>query len=80
MIHTFRNIDYTGGSDLVKCNNCDTMMVVPSTYAVCPLCGKVGCLSDIEQDCELDIAGWEDPIIADDAVYKETQEGDVVLI
>ena len=38
--------------DHVVCNNCMTEMYVDYDAHVCPICGKAGCLMDIEQEVE----------------------------
>lgn len=76
MITTFKNLDYSNGTDLVVCHNCDTLMSLPLNYAVCPVCGESRYLVDIDSDCQLDIDGWEEPMIEDVAKFCESGKVD----
>lgn len=40
--------------DFCHCNYCDTDVIVDMSSDVCPVCGRVGCLTDIEQDVDLE--------------------------
>jgi uncharacterized OB-fold protein len=50
MIHTFRNLDYTTGTNLVKCHNCGALMMLPTHMDKCPECGDKSHLETIEHD------------------------------
>ena len=49
MIKDFSNVNYFC-PDHVVCNNCMTEMYVDYDANVCPICGKDGCLMDVEQE------------------------------
>ena len=51
MIKDFSNVNYFC-PDHVVCNNCMTEMYVDYDAHVCPICGKAGCLMDVEQEVE----------------------------
>lgn len=74
MIRTFRNLDYHCGTDLVRCNQCDTLMFLPSDCGVCPVCGDTHCLEDIDREVE-GISGDEE-VVTDDALYRDSGEID----
>ena len=76
MIKTFRNLAYLGGTDLVRCCQCDSEMLLPSAYGVCPVCGCTNKLETIEQGVEYDIPSWNVPIVSDDALYMEGLDKD----
>ena len=38
--------------DHVKCCNCGEEMLVDNDNTTCPICGKSGCLMDIEQEVD----------------------------
>ena len=52
MVRKFRNIDYvTNRADLCTCNACgEENFLVPYYADICPFCGEVGCMGDVQQD------------------------------
>ena len=42
--------------DLCRCNNCMALVLVDVYSDTCPNCGTAGCLTDIQQECELTIS------------------------
>lgn len=70
-VHLYRNLDYTHGMDLVKCSYCGTLQCVPFSMDVCPECGEVGTLQDIEQDVNESNIRYEYAVIESDASYDE---------
>lgn len=70
-VHLYRNLDYTHGMDLVRCNYCSTLQCVPFSMSVCPECGEVDTLQNIEQDVNEASIRYEYGVIEGDASYDE---------
>ena len=82
MIKSFRNLSYYGGTDLVRCCQCDTDMLLPSGYSACPVCGAPHRLTVLEQGVEYDIPSWDEEIVTDNAYYIEgiDHDGNTVAV